>query len=227
MRDSGRKLIVPELNCDLDLLKADPAAFSSQFDLQGAQGDVACLNWEDYPYSPEIGFRIGWCHDKLLLKFHVREREILGRFVQDGADVYKDSCVELFISPEDCDHYYNFEFNCLGTALVQVGKDRHERDVLGQAHTDKILRIPSLGRDPLHRYCQGAAEAESWSLMVVIPSGVLIRDQLDSFKGLRCRGNFYKCGDDQEIPHYVSWNPILSDSPDFHRPECFGDMRFS
>ena len=27
--------------------------------------------------------------------------------------------------------------------------------------------------------------------------------------------------------HYLSWNPVTSDAPDFHRPEDFGIMRFT
>jgi hypothetical protein len=38
------------------------------------------------------------------------------------------------------------------------------------------------------------------------------------------RANFYKCADNTRIPHYVSWNPIEVASPDFHRPEFFGEL---
>ena len=38
--------------------------------------------------------------------------------------------------------------------------------------------------------------------------------------------NFYKCGDKQVEPHYLSWNPVLTDNPDFHRPEYFGKVIF-
>jgi hypothetical protein len=39
-------------------------------------------------------------------------------------------------------------------------------------------------------------------------------------------GNFYKCADDTAFKHYLSWNPILTPNPDFHRPEFFGELRF-
>ena len=38
------------------------------------------------------------------------------------------------------------------------------------------------------------------------------------------RGNFYKCGDKTAHPHFVSWNPVGTPSPDFHRPEFFGEL---
>ena len=36
--------------------------------------------------------------------------------------------------------------------------------------------------------------------------------------------NFYKCADKSDHPHFVSWNPIDTAAPDFHRPEFFGIM---
>ena len=228
MTDIRQKLIVPELDCDLLVSELEPSLFSEKFDMLGRPGSVSCLNWKGFPEKPDVSFRIGWCANRLLLKFYVKEREILGRFTEDGASVYRDSCVEFYLAPEGGGYYYNFEFNCLGTALVQVGEDRQNRETLSADITKKIQRFSTLGREPLKKYHQGLAEdAEPWSLMVIIPSDVLVRDNLDSFKGARFGANFYKCGDDQETPHYLSWNPIGTKSPDFHRPEYFGELWFS
>ena len=38
------------------------------------------------------------------------------------------------------------------------------------------------------------------------------------------RANFYKCGDKTAHPHYLSWSPIHTEKPDFHRPEFFGEL---
>ena len=45
---------------------------------------------------------------------------------------------------------------------------------------------------------------------------------LDS--GRRFTANCYKCGDKTENPHYLAWNPMICDKPDFHRPMDFGEM---
>ena len=49
---------------------------------------------------------------------------------------------------------------------------------------------------------------------------------LDVYKrqGVKLRGNFYKCGDLTRYEHYGMWNPVQSDTPDFHRPESFGEL---
>jgi hypothetical protein len=41
---------------------------------------------------------------------------------------------------------------------------------------------------------------------------------------MKLKGNFYKCGEDMTPQHYGSWNPVTAKEPDFHRPECFGDL---
>ncbi len=226
--DDCNKLIIPEVEIDMDLLERDPAAFSSDFDQKGRPASVSHVSWDTFPDKPEVGIRIGWCRDLLLLKYYVKEREILGTFTQDGSDVYKDSCVEVFLSPENRDYYYNFEFNCLGSCLAQVGPGRSNRSVTGPELLSELKRVPSVGRSPYHRYHEGlAGEADVWNLMLVIPASLFYREDIQSFQGIRMRGNLYKCGDGLETPHYLSWNPVLSDEPDFHRPEYFGELWFS
>ena len=38
------------------------------------------------------------------------------------------------------------------------------------------------------------------------------------------KGNFYKC-DETIHPHFGTWNRVIAPQPDFHRPECFGEMQ--
>ena len=45
-------------------------------------------------------------------------------------------------------------------------------------------------------------------------------------KGKVMRANFYKCGDLTVHPHFLSWNPVTSEQPDFHRPCDFGELYF-
>lgn len=38
--------------------------------------------------------------------------------------------------------------------------------------------------------------------------------------------NLFKCGDELSHPHFLSWQPIRTEKPDFHRPEFFAQVRF-
>ncbi len=82
-----------------------------------------------------------------------------------------------------------------------------------------IRRRSSLGDRPfgLRR------EPTRWELRLDIPASVF---GLPAFPGLEARGNFYKCGDLLPEPHFLSWAPIATPRPDFHRPEFFDKMVF-
>ena len=63
-------------------------------------------------------------------------------------------------------------------------------------------------------------------MALIIPAEAFFRTAIIGFDGMRMKGNFYKCGDHLQKPHFLSWNPIHVDRPDFHRPEFFGELVF-
>ncbi len=222
-----KKVIVPMISSVFpELLSPEELeAFNLQFDQLGRPLSVDYRSWSEYPDRPEVSLRIACSSEYLFVKFYVKEREILGRYENDNEPVYLDSCVEVFLSPDGTGYYYNFEFNCLGSCLAQVGQNRQNREALDPVLLEKIVRVPSLGHKTCHIRNEGPlAEAEPWNLLVAIPLSCFIKDDIDSFKGQKFRGNFYKCGDDLSIPHYLSWNRIETEFPDFHRPEYFGEV---
>ncbi|MBO6237358.1 MAG: hypothetical protein J6N50_01050, partial [Bacteroidales bacterium] len=82
-----------------------------------------------------------------------------------------------------------------------------------------IRRTSTLGADPF-----GLREGPcSWEVRLDIPAAVF---GLETFDGLHARGNFYKCGDGLPVPHYLSWAPVGTPRPDFHRPEFFEEIVF-
>jgi hypothetical protein len=67
---------------------------------------------------------------------------------------------------------------------------------------------------------------DGWEVYYQIPVAFLqVFYPDDSFSG-SLRANVYKCGDKTDHKHYLSWNPVNSEKPDFHRPEDFGRMIF-
>lgn len=116
----------------------------------------------------------------------------------------------------------NFEFNCVGTCLATSRKGKYIDVIpLSPNHLEEIERFSSLGREPF-----GVKEGEThWELTVKIPFRLLGVDPFDLPQKLMV--NFYKCGDATAVPHYVSWSPIPIASPDFHRPEYFGEISFT
>ena len=181
---------------------------------------IDCDNW-NYNVKIEAGFSIGHDTENIFLKYSVRESNVRAMYLNSNDPVYEDSCVEFFISFEK-GGYYNLEFNCIGTVLGAYGKDRQNRTLLENDLLGSIQVIPSLGTNKIlieDRQTQ-------WTLEVCIPSSLFIYSGLDSLKDKTASCNFYKCGDGLKRPHYLSWNPIVSEKPDFHRPEYFGEIEF-
>ena len=76
-------------------------------------------------------------------------------------------------------------------------------------------------------YEASSARTESgWEITYKIPFD-FIRQLYPDFtaeSGTVLRGNFYKCGNLTANKHYLSWSPTDSDTPNFHMPECFGEL---
>jgi hypothetical protein len=179
------------------------------------------LNWKEFPYKPDVQFRIAHTRNQVWLKFYVKEKYILARETQTNGQVYKDSCVEFFISAND-GQYYNFEFNGIGTTHLAYGSGRNNRKFVPPEMVEKIEIESSLGNKP---FGEKSGNFE-WEMMIRIPVSCFAFSHFNTFSGLKARGNFYKCGDETSQPHYITWNPIKTDQPDYHRPEFFGRLDF-
>lgn len=176
------------------------------------------LNWADeFPYRPEVSFRTFHNDEFLFLEYDVREKCTAALEMTDGNDVYRDSCVEFFVQREGSDHYCNFEWNAIGTLCMSRRTGRFDpvhapKDVLGS-----VLSASTFGRKPFSEI----SGDNVWTLRVAVPCSAFFGENLSSWRGARLRGNFYKCGDALSTPHYLTWAPVSTPSPDYHRPEFF------
>ncbi len=187
------------------------------------ENSLSCVNWPDvFPSKPEVSFKIAHSGEYLYLEFFVEEDEIKGVVTEDNGPVWTDSCVEFFLSLGDSPYYYNAEFSCIGRALLAYRKGRAGAEHATPEVVSRIKRYPSLGTDAIEKQ-KGDFK---WSLLVAIPVSVYWNSGLTTFKGAKARANFYKCGDGLTVPHYLSWNPILTKKPDFHAPQYFGELAF-
>jgi Carbohydrate-binding family 9 len=180
--------------------------------------------WLDNGYRPHVEVRLCCSLQSLYVHFDVFEAKIRVRYTEFQDPVYKDSCVEFFVDPfpEKKVGYINFETNALGAMLVAIGPDRHRRTRIPRADL-KDLEIASSVKRPISGY----HGAEFWTLSYKLPLSLFEQYYGATIKsGGVARGNFYKCGDEAETPHFGAWSPIRSPQPDFHRPEFFGRLIF-
>ncbi|MDX9909764.1 MAG: hypothetical protein GX792_02555 [Bacteroidales bacterium] len=197
------------------------AEAESLLEKQTITNPVQVLNWEEFSYQPKVYFRIGHISNEIWLKYYVEEKHIRAVETRTNGEVYKDSCVEFFISP-DGENYYNFEFSCIGTIHLAFGSGRGNRKFVEPATVEKIEIKSTLGNKPF----EAKSGHYEWEMMIRIPIESFAYSNLESFNELKAAANFYKCGDETAVPHFVTWNPVKTESPDYHRPEFFGKVSF-
>ncbi len=182
---------------------------------------IAYPNWVPAP-GVSVSFDISHRGTSILLKYMVREPQVRAVNTGFNSPVWEDSCVEFFISLEGDDHYYNFEFNAIGTVLGAYGPDRHQREWIPEEILKLIQVNPSLGRDVIANR-EGDIK---WELDIILPVKLFCHHTVTDIAGNSARANFYKCGDKLDKPHFLSWNPVLTPEPNFHTPQFFGALDF-
>ena len=152
--------------------------------------------------------------ENLYVRLNAAEKEIRAEHTRPLSPVHEDSCLEFFFMPDKETRYLNFEANPNGLLRVQFGTDRANRFDLVKADAAAYFDIKTSRSDG------------GWTVSYRIPLGFLRL----VYPGFRFSGdllaNFYKCGDKTARPHYLSWTPIGTETPDFHRPEFFARLRF-
>lgn len=195
---------------------------ASELDKQGNLIIVDTVNWDKFPYKPSVKFKIAHTGKSICIKFEVDEKHVRGQEMQDNGDVYKDSCVEFFISPDGDKNYYNFEFNCIGTPHVGYGSGRENRKPIPSERLKQISIRSSLPRTLIDK----SNNQQAWEVVAEIPISFFEEHKFSKLSEKTSTCNIYKCGDETETPHFLSWNPIKTENPDFHRPEFFGTLIF-
>jgi hypothetical protein len=186
--------------------------------------EIRNYQWIEGIYRPRVQFRVGYSSDFLYISFKVWESKVSVRHTAIQSPVYKDSCVEFFIDPfpEKGLGYINVETNAIGAMLIGFGKDRNHRVPIEKKNLRGIEIVSSL-KKPF----SGCLSAEFWTLKYRLPQTIFEKCYGEKIlPGRVGKGNFYKCGDETEFPHYGMWNPVKSAEPDFHRPEFFGRIKF-
>ena len=212
---SVSKIITPE--------KISFSSISNALESKTAPVFIDQINWKEYDYKPEVSFRMGYAEQILYLKFYVSEKHILAKHSSPNSPTHRDSCIEFFIDPDQSGAYYNFEFNCIGTTHLAYGPRRGERTFIpAELIENEIKTWSTLGKASFEEK-SGMFE---WEMVVVIPSSIFTYNKDLNFSKLVSNANFYKCGDDTTKRHYLSWNPVKTPNPDFHRPEYFGILNF-
>lgn len=205
---------------------AEPAPLlddiSEELDSLNLRHAIDVINWKEFDYKPAVVFSIAYTSYEILLKYYVTENFFKAEKTESNEAVYEDTCVEFFISPSDDGIYYNFEFNGIGTCLAGLGQGRVGRLKIDPIAISGIRRKSSAGAEPIKE----KSGKFSWEITIALPTDVFIFHKIDLSPGKTFKANFYKCGDGLRTPHYLTWSPVETLKPDYHRPEYFGLLKF-
>ena len=180
------------------------------------RGKVDCFNWEEESFSrPETDFQMFFKKNKgIFVNMKTNEKNL--RITCEGRDgnCWEDSCMEFFFQPfSKEDGYINFEITPKGAYLSAFGVSRENRVFLKEL-TDIVPEVNCKITD------------EGWELSLFIPCSLIedvFKKEFTAKEGTY-KGNFFKCGDKTEKPHYGSFSPMGELPPGFHNPELFADI---
>ena len=179
---------------------------------------IACRNgWAGNDGAERAFFSAVWNEDYLILRYLTQNAPIIVRNLVNQGAVSDDSCVEAFFLPEGSERYFNIEFNIACYINAARRLSRHDKIPLSAEECASIKRVASPEVNAPVEY----SDAEDWTLTMSIPWKLL---GTEPRPGMRMKGNFYACAGDAPKPYFLSWAPIDTEKPDFHRPEFFGDI---
>ena len=127
----------------------------------------------------------------------------------------QDSCMEFFFSPEEGDiRYFNIELAASGCTYIGLCRNRYDAARLS-LESGGILQDLVINRTE-----------DGWEAFYTFPMKFihLFFPDCKLYPGKKLRANLYKCGDLTVQEHYIAWNPMNPDKPDYHLPEFFGEM---
>jgi hypothetical protein len=213
-----KKLTVPFLPA---LDEGDLSRAADLMERHARRESIDTINWPTaFPYKPVVAFDIARGAKDLYLHYFVRGLSLRATADADGTHVHPDSCVEFFARRDGEINYINFEFNCIGACFSERHRTRTDTTPLTPGEYRSIRRYTTLQREAFDE----KPGIHAWELTVAIPLRLMTIDPDNLPK--KMFGNFYKCADATENPHYVTWSPVDLPEPNYHCPEFFGEIYF-
>lgn len=179
--------------------------------------------WQGNPTAVKSSVRVAYSDSEIYLQFNITEDKLKAIYTCDDTGFpSNDCCVEFFVATAPDKPYTNFEFNGIGTCLMERGMNRRDRVRLPKDITSKIRRESTLGVAP---FAEKSGDF-SWMITVAIPFELFVEPELLPLDGKSLFANFFKCAGDISTPHWLAWSPIHTLTPAFHEPQFFGKIDF-
>ncbi|WP_235941112.1 carbohydrate-binding family 9-like protein [Cyclobacterium roseum] len=189
--------------------------------------DISLHMGEKPAFSPRTQVKLRYDKQNIYGIFKVEDRFVQALVQEINGPVSTDSCVEFFFSPDVSKplEYFNLEINAAGVPLFHhVTSPRKEYEVVNSELIKKIEIAHSLPGEVIPEI----KEATTWYIEFRLPVELLkqYRTITSPAPGVVWKANFYKTGSRTSNPHYITWNEVINQRPDFHLPKYFGNLIF-
>jgi hypothetical protein len=184
---------------------------------------------ESSAHHPKTEAKVLYGDDALYCMFKVRDRFVKCVHTDFQSEVWKDSCVELFLQPSALKGYFNFEINCGGALRCAYNEYSTKRGTTKRAHqflSAKLCENIGIFHSLARKIASEIKSSLQWIIEARIPFSVFESyiGKLEIRGGGTWRANFYKCGDETSHPHWAAWSPVHE--LNFHGPQDFGILHF-
>ncbi len=191
-----------------------------------APGITLRFPWEDVTQEKQSTIvKLLWDDDNLYVGYDCQDTEITAVLDTHDDPVYRDDCVEIFISPDEqrVGFYYGLEMNCRAV-LFDYFKISN-----GPIIKKLDMRQVKLATDLRGTLNVAGDEDEGWSLEVAIPfeNFTDMVGNVPPKPGALWRINLNRLDGVQPHRELSMWSPSGTEKPNFHVPERFGVMVFS
>lgn len=198
---------------------------------EGVWDNISAVSINNFPwdvngYKPSVEVKVFYTEDDIRVKFVATEEKIRIEEREFNAPVWEDSCVEFFFlpEPEKDDRYFNFEINARGSLVLQLDNKPPVRHYMNYINPEYFEIKAEVNEENQREYDNFVP----WTIEYKIPFEFIkvFFKEFEPCSGKVMRGNFTKCGDKTEKPHYGSWVNIDTEEPAFHVPRCFQEIIF-
>lgn len=198
------------------------------------RGEVSWYHAESRSKPEKLEFRALWDDEAVYVRFDVLDDRVLVAHPEPLGSVWRDSCVEFFVTTSDPSKHFNFEVNAGGNIHYSyIRKPR--RMPLPQKYEDWTMGteawIPAMD---IHHQLPERIEPEQpgpipWCVAYRVPFALLEAFEPATKRpqpGTEWTGNFHICGDGLSKPRWGAWSP-LGERLEFHNPSRFGRIVFA
>lgn len=181
----------------------------------GSSFEILNYPWDENGYKPKTVVTIGYDDGGYNVHFVSYDTDRRAVETEHNTPVCQDSCMELFMQfdPKNDIRYMQFEINPNGAVYSSVSECREITEKIDPNIIDTLGVKTSVYDD-------------RWEITYYIPKEYIQRfiPTYVHKTGTVIRGNFYKCAEKNNFPHFGCFNNINWMPPDFHRPEFFTEF---